>query len=544
MRNNIRWIILGALLIALVVLIVWSYANPSQMLDRASADWSRGLIIGETSLSHAVPIQPAPDGGVYALWANLEGDLELVRIGSNGEVLQDSILLIGRGASRDPQMQVGTDGRLHVIWREEEQPNHTANYALLESDGTAVGQPQTISDPASRVMLDTPILLSDGTGSLHAVWTGEDGIYWVVINGEDTVVDEPVLLLPGGQSPAAQMDTEGQLHLAWRQREDANTFDLRYAVLDPQSGEMGEQEVITRLFIRVGQAFEGLSFGLEEETAYMFWTIRDNRDVSSITQYAFLPLDRSREALVATLPLLRGINPAAVYPLSGQQASLKAVLSEDMGYTQGSSEIALLNLSQGTIPGTQGEEFITESGGASMEPTIVQDSESDYHLTWLEAAGFRRYLVVYASTAVGVRDVYNSLGLRDYVDLVFNGFVEFLSTTVLTIVPMLFLWAVIPTLVIVVYHFATGEERLDLWHSRVILAVVLILEIALTAMYPPSQISSWPPLRWVAPLASAAVAAAGTALALRRSEESRLFTTFFTFTGIHSILQMLIYYFF
>jgi hypothetical protein len=393
-------------------------------------------------------------------------------------------------------------------------------------------------------MLDMPRLLFDPTSSLHAVWTGEEGIYWTVIDSEGTVIEEPVLLLPGGQSPAAQLDNEGQLHLAWRQRADANTFDLRYAVLDPQSGEMGEQETITRLFTRVGQAFEGLSIGLGEDTVYLFWTIRDNRDVSSITQYAYLPLDRSREALVAPLPLLRGINPAAVYPLPGQQTPLKAVVSEDMGYVQGSSEIALLTLAQGTAPGTEGEHFITESGGASMEPTLVQDSESDYHVIWLEAAGFRRFFVVYASTASDVRDVYNSLGLRDYVDLVLNGFMEFLSTTVLTIVPMLFLWAVVPMLIIVIYHFLTGEERLDLWHSRGILVVVLIMEIGLTVGYPPSQISTWPPLRWVAPLVSAVVAAAVSALALRRSDESRLFTVFFTFTGIHSILQMLIYYFF
>jgi hypothetical protein len=200
-------------------------------------------------------------------------------------------------------------------------------------------------------------------------------------------------------------------------------------------------------------------------------------------------------------------------------------------------QITLIVLSQPERP----EEIITASRQASVQPNLVLDDAGHLHLTALEVAGTDRYRVIYASTAPKVLESYNAVTVYDVVDMVMSGLLQS-SLFVLAVIPMLFLWVVVPMLCLVVYHWFSGAEELDRPGPRLALALILLLELGLTLAFPLQVATSWPPFRWVGPIVTAAIAGGITWLLLRRKEENVLFLTFFAYTGLHVMLLWLAYF--
>jgi len=504
--------------------------------------------------------------------------MEMAHIGVGGKVLLDRVLPVGAGAARDPQLRVGPEGRLYLLWREEGESDGAVHYALLEGDGTPVEQPRTLSDPAYRVV-DAPRLTLDGRGRLHALWADEAGIRWAVLAPEGTVLAGPTLLIPEGRSPAVQIDDRGWLHLAWQQRVGANTQGVYYAVLDPESGELSEPEEMAAVFLRTGQRIEGPAVGLDPETGYVLWAVQDLREVASRGRYVFFPLELPRQKRVKAMQLEQGGSPAGLYPLDGQRTVLLVALSEMVRGPEGRADpqIAVLVLVQDQMPeyevwglaqvggegrpalpapareiGAMGrgqgqesvalawevEHIVTASGRPSVKPVLGVDDRSYLHLAWLETGGFGQYRVVYASTAPEVKRAYNALTLWDVVDAAFSTVLR-LSVVVVTLVPMLILWALLPLAGLLVYHMVTGEEGVETVRSRLVLGGMLALEMALVFLFPPRVDVAWSSSRWVVPAATAAVV---TARVLRGRGDSLLFASFFLFTGLHGLLQLVVYF--
>jgi len=166
--------IVGVVLLALVALVAWS-SSQTPMVARSSETWSRGQVVGQTPVKRRVALEVASDGSAFLVWQNMGGRLELAHVGADGEVLPNRVLSVGTGEASDPQLQMGADGRLHLLWREGESPDSTVHYVLLETDGTPVGQPRTLSDPAVSV-LDAPWLIAGADGRYHVVWADDAGI--------------------------------------------------------------------------------------------------------------------------------------------------------------------------------------------------------------------------------------------------------------------------------------------------------------------------------------------------------------------------------
>lgn len=550
-RKYIRWIAIGVVLAGLVSLVVWAYSYTPTLTARASEEWSRGRVIGHAPIGRPIDLQIGPGGDALVVWPGVEGDLELAHIGPEGEV-RSRALSLGSGQPRDPQFQVAPGGRLHLVSRVEQEPHHIVRYALLESDGALVGEPQILSDADRDVALDVPRMVPDGQGGVHVLWADEDGIQWARISAEGMLLGEPVLVLAQGLTPAVQVDDAGQIHMTWRQQLRANTQAIYYAVLDPDRSEIGDPEEVTQIFLRTGQSIGTLALGLDEEAAYVLWTIRDMREVSYQGQYASFPLGHPEQMQVTDLPLRQGWNPNGVCPIEGKQSPLVVALSEWIIGSDGEQQVqvALTALAHQGAPAFGVEQIVSGSDRVSMEPVPARDSSADLHMAWLEPVRSKRFQVVYASTAPGVRRNYNAVTLWDVVDTVLSGTVEFLTVAVLTLVPMLFLWTVLPMMGLIVYHIFSGEERLDIPSARIALVLAILLEIALTAIFPPRAAAgsgfgldvSWEPLRWVAPIVTSVLGALIALVVARREEESPLFLAFFAFTGVHGFLQMLLYY--
>jgi len=541
MKRRVFWIIVGMALLVLVALVVRKSVQ-SPMTPRASEAWSRGQVVGRMSVKRPVTLQPAPGGGVFLIWSNLDGQLELARIGVDGEMLLNRVLPVETKKARDPQLQVGLDGHLYLLWREQEGPRAGVCYALLEADGTPVGQPQPLSDPGSRVS-DAPRLARGVDGRLHALWADDAGIYWVVLDDVGETVAGPILLIPEGSSPIVQMDDGGRLHLIWQYEVRGSHLDIYYAVLDPGKGELGDPEEIAEVPIGGLLQFEGMALGLSPNTGYVFWSDYNMRFDRYSFQYAFFPLDVPQQKQVNSWKLKVGDGPLAIAPLDGQQSPLPVALSERM---MGSGrelelQIALITMGQDDAE----EQVITASSQASMRPVLIADDRSYLHMAWLETGGFGEFRVVYASTAPEVMENYNALTFVDVLDATFNSVFRF-STLVVALVAVLIMWAVIPFLGLVIYHLVTNEETLHTVRSRVVLVVVLALEVALTFAQPPriGVEASWPALRWAAPAVTAVVTAVMTACIVRRRKDMHLFAAYFLFVGVNSLLQLVLYFLF
>jgi len=533
----VRRVVLGVVLAAVAAVIGWAYSYVPSMTDRASEGWSRGRFIGQTSVNQPAALRPAPDGGAYLLWPNQDGWLELAHVSADGEVLSNRVLPIGAGMANVPQLHVGADGRLHVLWREGGEPHATVRYARLEADGTPVGEVQVLSDPA-RWVVDAPRLMAVD-GQVHALWADEAGLNWAVLSSEGVLVREPTLLTAEGAMPAAQADETGQLHVVWLREAGANLRSVYYAVLDPRTGELSPPDELVQVFRRVGRRIEGLSVGLDAENVYVFWSIQDRRDGSAETAYAVFPIGAPEQMREAALDLREGFDVLGISTLDGQRAPLTIALSE---VVRGSGQRTEMQVAVATVAGhLAAEDRVTASGAASQKPTLVMDDESCLHLAWLETGRAGLYRVTYASTAPGVMAAYNAVTAWDIVDSVLSALVQS-SLAVLALVPMLFLWVVAPLLGLLVFHVATGEEGLETVRARVVLGTTLGLVVVLTILLPFRVPTSWPLLRWVSPLVTAVLSGLVTVLVLRRRDrENLLFTSFFLFAGIHCVLQLLTY---
>ncbi len=572
---------LALVLCILIGLLAWGYSYNSPMVPRASREWSRGRVLGRTSVSRPIVVQPLPDATVLLVWPNLESRLELAHIGSDGTILLARTLPLDTTEPRDPQLQIGADGRLHLLWREVTEPHATIHYALLEADGTLLNnEPLVLSDP-TRWAEDEPRLALAPDGRLHAMWADEEGLQWAVLDLGGNLVSPPTLLVPNGRSPAVQVDDGGQLHVAWQEWSGRNTRRLYYAILDPASGELNDTEEIAQVFRRTGQRVEGPALGLDEETGYVLWTMVDMREVSSRGEYAFFPLGLPRQKRLKNLHLAEGWDPSGITVLEGQVTPLLLALSEtvESRWTpSGVAQISVMALAQDQTPeyeiwgcspvmpwgrralgapaerqslnfpprqtradGWEAEHIITASTLPSVRPTLAMDGNGYFHLAWLEPGGFGQYRVVYASTAPGVQQTYNAFTLWDVVNPLFTSVFR-LSLVVLVLGPMLVLWMMLPLGGLLIYHLVTGEEWMDTRCTQLVLVAALALETALTFFFPLPSGGGWPPLRWVAPAAATLIAGLATWRYLRHPEDRSLFPAFFLFTAIQGLMQLAVHF--
>lgn len=578
MRRAWRIALIAVAALAGVALVAWAAAYVSPLTPRASDEWSRGRVIGSSSVSRPVAVCPAPTGGVYLVWSNADDRLELARVGPDGRILLDQVLSVSE-KGRDPQLQMDAAERLHLLWREEGAGE--IRYALLDQEGLPLRNPGTLSEAVGDQPI-APRLIQDAEGRFHALWADGEGVHWALIDPEGDLQTQQTLAPLEVRSIAAQMDKDGRLHIAWQRTARANTQAIDYAVFDPETGELAGPQELTEVFLRTGQRVDGPALGLDLDTAYVLWVVEDLREISSEAQYAYFLIGLPHQREVQTMRLERGRDPTGIAPLDGQRSPLLVALSEVARSEGGRMEpqIAVLALVRDQMPefrivgpsearlpgvfdlvalgpgvpaawaagprwvpvfGTETEHIVTASDRPSLRPTLAADPHFDLHLAWLEPGGFGRYRVVYASTASAVKQAYNALTPWDVADEFF-GMVMRLSFVALAIGPMMILWALFPLTALAFYYLVSDQEDLRMWGPRLMLSGVLLLEVVLTFIFPPHGRPLSPAFRWGVPAGAAVLAGAATALFVRRREGNVLFHAFFLFTAVDALLQLITYF--
>jgi hypothetical protein len=538
MRKYALWIALAAALLVVAAIIARNSVQ-SPMLPRASEAWSRGRIVGHMAVKRPVALRLAPDGGVFLVWPNTDGKLELAHLGVDGQVLSDRVVPVRARKARDPQLQVGQDGRLHLLWREQEGQYAGIHYALLQGDGTPVGQPRQVSDPATRVS-ETPQLAVDAKGRLHALWTDDDGVEWALLDEAGETLAGPALLIPEADTPLVRVDAGGRVHLIWQRQVESAVLYVYYAVLDPDTGELGDPQEIAEVQVGGPIQMQGTTLGLGQDVGYVLWSEYDSRFYRYFFRCASFPLDAPEERRVTEWELRKGAGPEYLESLDGQRSPLPVALTEMMTGPDGqvALQVSLIRVGGSSVE----EEVVTASTQASMRPVLIADDRAHLHMAWLETGGFGEYQVVYASTGPEVMRNYNALTFVDIVDGALDNVFR-LSTVIVSLVGSLAIWALIPLLGLVIYHLVTSEELLETARARIAVGVVLAVEVALTFVVPPriGVDIEWQALRWLIPAASAMVTTALVVNVVRRQQETHLFGLFFLFTIVNSVLQIVLF---
>lgn len=539
MKKYGRWIIVGIVLLILATLVIRSSIQ-SPMLPRASEAWSRGRIIGQMSVKRPVTLLPAPNGGMLLAWPNLNGRLEFAHLGVDGEVLSDRVIPIMTRQARDPQLQVGSDGRLRLLWREQAGQDAGIYYALLQADGTPIGQPQAVSDP-DRQISEAPALIQDKKGFFHALWADDTGIQWAVLDDTGETAVEPTLLVPDASSPLVRMDNAGRLHLIWQYQVRGRTVTIYYATLDLERGELGTPEEIVEIVVSGPMQLEAMGLGLSQNGGYVFWTEYNTKYYEYSFQYAFFPLDAPQQKHVIPWQLRRGVGPLTIAPLDGQQSPLPVALSE---HTMGEGEQVEVQVTLITLEAEGGsrEQIVSGSTQASMKPLLITDEQSNLHMAWLETGGFGEFNVIYASTASQVLENYNTLNAADVIDAMFDGVFR-LSTVVVSLIVSLGAWAIVPVVGLVIYHLITHEETLDTRRAKVVVIMALMVVVVMSFVMPPriGVDVTGAALHWVLPAISTIVTTVATVSVVRRRGEMHLFGAFFLFAIMHGVLETVLF---
>jgi hypothetical protein len=575
MKKWIPWVVGVIVLAALAGLIGWARSYVSPLTPRASEAWSRGRLLGSTPINVRVDAQYGPDGDVYLAWGGTDKLVYVARIGERGQVRMNRKPDLGSTVAQEPQLLLGSDGEIHLVWLDAVGRHSTLTYARLDQSTNVLTPPYTLSlddDFAQR-----PLMAFNRQGDVEVFWVGRAGVYHVGVSAQGERRGRPTLLIEHGEAFSLQVDRDGLFHLAWRRPLRPNVQGLYYATFDPVQGTLAQPEEMAQVFLRAGQSVQSLALGLDRNSGYVIWVVQDLKYVTSEARYAFFPLEIPRQKKVRDLPLEGGSNPLHVWAMRGQyetallaltgtvmttdgvqlQVGIMALQGEPSRGDQAWSEAAGRGWRQAApvrVPrrlpvhqpaaaglaqvGWPDDQYIvTASGQPSLKPHLFVDPQMNLHLTWLETSGFGTYRIAYASTAAGIKQAYNRTTLWDVTDWVLGMAMQFFAAVGFAPVLVVY-WTLLPLLSLLIYLLFTGNESLREPSAKVVFASAVVAEVLFTYLIYPHREMMAPAWSGVAPLLTAA---AGLALAmgyLWRRDEKSLFGPFFIFAGVHGMLQV------
>lgn len=527
--------ILILLALAFVGLTWWGYTWGDSVSisysPSASSEWSKGRPVGETLLNEAVAAE-ATSHSIYLVWVDPSRQLHYVRLNRQAEVMEDTVIPIPTFYPRSPQLAVGAGDALHLTWLDGIEGQNSLYYARLNITGRPQIDPVVVSLPDDLVELAR--LTLDREGQVEIFWSSTPGILHATLNDMGEVVRPSTLLVPGGATPAIQVDQQGKIHMVWLEAETSFKDLIYYAAFDPERRVLSRPVQVASVFRRVGQTLDGLTVALDNETGYIFWSILDRRDGTSTTEYVMLPLDNpsARAQFPVGLTGVGFIRDASV--LEGQRSTAYVAVSGQAPDVGKGSQIALAFYRQGQFGGHQ---VITASRDASLKPSLLTDVLGELHLVWVESAGFNRYRVLYASTTEEAKKALNVTTLADVANSVVGAAMSL--TLVIFFLPLMLAWILPPAVWIFAYFFATHDETLWSLRSWAALSVAVLLQVVAMITLTPGVSGGFS--HFILPVLLAVVALIGVYIYAGVMRRRSLLVATLIFALTHGLLRLIVY---
>ena len=595
-----------SILLAMLLILGGCDATPDRS-DKPSPDWSRGLRVGVASFNQPVGLQVDGEGHAHLVWyAGTEemGKLQYAQLDDQAQIVVERDLDIPLPDPHRPQLLLDRQGNMHLAWLAGEGGPEggmkSLFHFLLDYNGEALSEPTRLSPPGKEVK-DYQMCLGQ-EGRIEVFWSAEEGIYYLGLDPQQVGDSNlPTLIVPQGTDPSAQVDRSGMIHLAWLQEPSPQVKELYYAAFQGFGQGPSPDEVkgikLTEFGKWVNVVLHGPVLGLDTEYVYIFWSLEHGAGVRAGTArlyYASFPLGQA-SPLAPTLLRISNLEPVytssqgeynyrwLTYPLGGQGSDFLAMPSIVEGQQQPTlDELAVVFNVQVTFgvkaskssirdlettgPGLKpeiqlamavftkgkmkGYELAANTGSVSMRPNLVVDPASNLHLAWIDAAGFGRYDVYYATTSPEAKAWLDRTSPQDV--LLKAAELGFGMLSGIALLPLAGFWVLPPLIWMGLFYLLAGEEELELKRVKLALGIAIALYLGAKLVFlpiflfhvpfldqVPPQFS--PALVFGVPLIILALALAAMYAYTRRTEEATLFRAFFVFALTDALLSLAIY---
>lgn len=268
------------LLIGLALSVAWLAAGCGQgpvRSEAASADWSRGILLGECSFNEAVALYPESDGQrVHLAWGEVSdtGDsIHYAVVEASGTVARHVRLPLPVRSPHAITLLPDGQGGLVVCYISGVAETRRLHSAHLDSEGRVLASAPDISGQGPEVdeyvALRTPSAVEIFWSN---DWLGTRGLYHLRLDLSGAIVTPTQLLVSEGFAAHGQFGEDGRVHLTWVQEPGFNEEMIYYAAFDPQQRTLGEPALIGSFMLKQKATRHGPALALSKDRVYVFWS--------------------------------------------------------------------------------------------------------------------------------------------------------------------------------------------------------------------------------------------------------------------------------
>lgn len=425
-----------------------------------SDGWSRGVLLGETSMP--APVESAIDdsGNTYVLLFPRSPENERLYqpsisiLSDDGEIsrfiLSDIQMLLPRAA----KIFLSAEG-LDLFW--------ISNYQIFQlqvnNNGDLITDVKILS--GEEKVNSFEIVFREGEYQIWYAGSRDDpGLYTLV--GDHTGW-EKTLIDPLGINESILEDNNSQLHVSWIQY-PRGYDDLKFYYLVDSQDTITASDALLMFSMKINPSIrlDGPFFNLDQELGYFIWSeaITSGLEAGSrTTYYRYFPLGEPQ----AIRPKMRLIVPASqniesveypggyfqagdrvlaggmhpstasienIYFLAGQFEETPFVFRSrtEFKWRDFRNQANIAYLSDGLITSYQP---LSYTSAESYYPAVNLDQEMDLYVTWLEKGEttFRAYLT---TTDSNKKSIIDQVSIDDYIYLLAEGLFGFMAGMVLS----------------------------------------------------------------------------------------------------------------
>ena len=287
---------IGLALVLLVGLFGWGEALSGEGDSPAESSWAPGVNVSNSSQDSRAPTLVVDgEGVIHLVWE--EGLFIYHSHGGGASWSTPAFAATGE----EPALALGPDGTIHLAWSNEFGGNFEIYYSCWE--GGQWSLPRNVSSTSGVSVLPDIVVAADGTH--HVVWSDNSPGYPVIYHGWS---DDGILWsnfpVPSarGTAPAVAVGSEGQVHVAWQDVDDATGFyEVYYSCREDDQWSLPEnisdspEQDSTLLALAVSDGTVHLAWeeaGVDYEVYYSsghvgFWSVQE--DVSQTSNNSYLP---------------------------------------------------------------------------------------------------------------------------------------------------------------------------------------------------------------------------------------------------------------
>ncbi len=534
----VRWA--AGILIAAAIILLTPRLFPSltpQRTAKASADWSRGLYIGE-----------GVNGNPVALWVNSAGDrvvavstrwvgdqqlLHWTRLNRAGEVLGDHDVAVNLAAPRQAQLLGAPNGDLHLFFTalHGEANERELFDVLLDETGNPRRAPAAISEAGVDISGFSIVLRGD---RVQAFWAGvlgqEPNLYTRALDSSGKELGPAVLLAERAENPDARVDRTGTLHLVWvDQPPGSKSLRSLYYASIPPNADLSAPPQRTRLAIPQGISSDnvwGPKIGLTTQHLYALWGIEHLSGLAAgqvEAYYVSAPLgtqgfsqaarfDAPDDANVDYAPYSGPLDIRELAPLqpgreyfneatlnfvtpAEQLAELPVALS--MNVLRGFNPVLKISLLLFADGKTKGYAVVGQTDQGSQFPSLTADRQGNLYITWFDqgATGTRNATIYFASTTPEARSNLDRWTPQDLVLILINSVWGMSSG--LGVLPLAMAWSIPGLIFATIFQILRVDADMRSLPEKIAMGAAVVLYLACKLTLLPGTFVYVPFSAWV-----------------------------------------------